>query len=183
MSDTKGSAATRQALLEAALRVVLRDGANTLTLDAVAHEAGLSKGGLLYHFPSKQALLLALEQSSFDDFDRLLHQYMQEEQKEKPGRWLRAYVKAASDPEQLDLTSAMMVSLLKEPDLLQELQQRFAAWQERAVQDGVDPALATLVRLAADGLWFADLLGLGKPEGELRQRVLALLEELTTKEQ
>jgi hypothetical protein len=37
---------------------------------------------------------------------------------------------------------------------------------------------ATVARLAADGLWLADLLGMGPPEGELRARVLARLLEL-----
>jgi hypothetical protein len=37
---------------------------------------------------------------------------------------------------------------------------------------------ATVARLAADGLWLADLLGLAPPEGELRSAVLARLIEL-----
>ena len=37
---------------------------------------------------------------------------------------------------------------------------------------------ATVARLAADGLWLADLLGMAPPEGELRERVLARLLEL-----
>ena len=41
---------TRKRLLDAAAAVVRRDGAGALTLDAVAAEAGVSKGGLLYHF-------------------------------------------------------------------------------------------------------------------------------------
>ena len=41
---------TRRRLLDAATAVVRRDGARALTLDAVAAEAGVSKGGLLYHF-------------------------------------------------------------------------------------------------------------------------------------
>ena len=44
----------RQAILEAAERVVTEAGAAHLTLDAVAGKAGVSKGGLLYHFPSKK---------------------------------------------------------------------------------------------------------------------------------
>ncbi|MDO8275460.1 MAG: TetR/AcrR family transcriptional regulator, partial [Serpentinimonas sp.] len=44
---------TRNALLEATNTVILRDGIAHLTLEAVAKEAGVSKGGLLYHFPSK----------------------------------------------------------------------------------------------------------------------------------
>jgi hypothetical protein len=38
---------------------------------------------------------------------------------------------------------------------------------------------ATVVRLAADGLWLADLLGLAPPKGRLRRDVLARLAELS----
>ena len=48
---------TRARLLDAASAVVRREGAQALTLDAVAAEAGVSKGGLLYHFRSKRELL------------------------------------------------------------------------------------------------------------------------------
>jgi AcrR family transcriptional regulator len=47
----------RERLLDAAERVVVEAGATHLTLDAVAKSAGVSKGGLLYHFPSKESLL------------------------------------------------------------------------------------------------------------------------------
>ena len=43
---------TRATLLAAARQVLRRQGA-TLSLDAVAREAGVSKGGLLHHYPTK----------------------------------------------------------------------------------------------------------------------------------
>jgi hypothetical protein len=47
-------------------------------------------------------------------------------------------------------------------------------------RDGIDPVDATLVRLAADGLWFADLLGLAPPQGRTRAELLKRLEALAT---
>ena len=41
-------------------------GAGRLTLEAVAERAGLSKGGLLYNFPTKDALLQAMIQRMID---------------------------------------------------------------------------------------------------------------------
>lgn len=52
----------RTFILEAGSRVVQRDGVTALTYESVAQEAGLTKGGLLYHFPSREALLLALHE-------------------------------------------------------------------------------------------------------------------------
>ena len=40
----------REKILHAAMQVAIRDGVMAMTLDAVAQEAGVSKGGLLYHF-------------------------------------------------------------------------------------------------------------------------------------
>ncbi len=48
---------TKSLLLEAALDIVQKAGVPSLTLDAVAEHAGLSKGGLLYNFPTKDALI------------------------------------------------------------------------------------------------------------------------------
>ena len=49
-----------QQLLESAAMIAGRDGIAALSLNAVAREAGVSKGGLIHHFPNKQALIFAL---------------------------------------------------------------------------------------------------------------------------
>ena len=59
--------------------------------------------------------------------------------------------------------------------VLAAVRDRYATWQDRVVTDGGDPVEATVARLAADGLWLADLLGLAPPEDHLRERVLARL--------
>jgi AcrR family transcriptional regulator len=63
---------TRARLLEAAIAVAERDGAAHLTLDAVAAQAGVSKGGLLYHFPDKDRLLETLLEAMLERFDTAL---------------------------------------------------------------------------------------------------------------
>ena len=45
----------------------------------------------------------------------------------------------------------------------------------RMLEGGIDPADAWTVRLAADGLWYADLLGLAAPRGDDRRALLARL--------
>jgi AcrR family transcriptional regulator len=54
-------------LLDAAEAVVVRQGIANLTLDAVAAEAGMSKGGLLHHFPTKNRLVEALVMRSAEN--------------------------------------------------------------------------------------------------------------------
>jgi len=48
---------TRREIVAGAQRVALRDGLDGFTLESVARAAGVTKQGLLYHFPSKDALV------------------------------------------------------------------------------------------------------------------------------
>lgn len=53
----------------AAERLVDRHGAARLVLSAVAEDAGVSKGGLLYHFGTKDELIAAMLDWRFARFD------------------------------------------------------------------------------------------------------------------
>lgn len=170
---------TRDKLLDAAARLLLRD-PSKLTLDAVAAEAGVSKGGLLYHFASKGQLLDAVVdrwESSFQD-------QVDAAADPAPGGWTRAYADSTAkdgemDPHAREVDSGILAVLALQPERLDAVRARYAGWQQRVESDGIDPVDATIVRLASDGLWFCELLGLGPPRGELREQVLERLRALT----
>ncbi|MBD0280758.1 MAG: TetR/AcrR family transcriptional regulator [Thermoleophilaceae bacterium] len=166
---------TRRRLLDAAAAVVRRDGPRGLTLDAVAAQAGLSKGGLLYHFTTKDALIDALVQDWLDRFEAEVAEGT------TGANWACAYARACAGPRSAAERAtdvALLVAIAAQPRGLEAVRKRYAAWQDRLVADARDQVDATVVRLAADGLWFADLLGLAPPTGQLRQAVTARLEEL-----
>jgi AcrR family transcriptional regulator len=169
---------TRARLLDAATAVVLSDGMRGLTLDAVAQRARVSKGGLLYHFPSRQALVEALMRRWIERFELEIAAH----DDGSPGAWIRGYLRAsqvpAGDDERKATDIGMMTALLQRSEDLDHMREQYDEWQRRLTADGVDPAAATLVRLAADGLWLADLFGLASPDGALREQVLARLEQL-----
>jgi AcrR family transcriptional regulator len=159
---------TRAKLITAAAAVIRRDGAQALTLDAVAAEAGVSKGGLLYHFKSKRELLDGLVERWLDDFQHDIDAV--------PGGFPKGYVKASDGAKAEE--AGLLAALVADPAVLAKVRERYATWQDRVATEGGDPVEATVARLAADGLWLADLLGMAPPEGELRERVLARLLEL-----
>ena len=64
----KGRPSKRDLILDAASHVVEQHGAGHLTIDAVADAAQVSKGGVLYHFPNKQALLTGMLDRMLSDF-------------------------------------------------------------------------------------------------------------------
>lgn len=172
---------TRQALLDAATRVVRDGGAAGLTLEAVARSAGVSKGGLLYHFPTKEALIAAMIDDLQTRFEAEVAAALARDTEPGPGRWLRAFVRATFGiaPQELDLTASLLAAAGTNPALLAPLREAFARWQALAEADGLAPAQATLVRLAADGLWFADLLRVAPPGDRLRTEVREALLQLT----
>ena len=50
----------RERILDTFESILNTDGERAATLDAVAAKAGVSKGGLLYHFPNREALITGL---------------------------------------------------------------------------------------------------------------------------
>jgi AcrR family transcriptional regulator len=173
---------TRQSLLQAARRVVAEQGVAALTLDAVAQAAGVSKGGLLYHFPSKDKLIEGMIEHLIGGFEaELSAELARDSNPGAPGSWARAYARAscAPDAQSLSMSTDLLAAIAIRPELLDPLRARYAEWQRQLEHDGIDPAIATIVRLAADGLWVADMFG-AAPIGEpLRGQVLAALLKLT----
>ncbi len=170
-----GRPSKREALLRAAAAIVRRDGADALTLDAVAEESGVSKGGLLYHFDSKEALVKGLVEAMVDGFDASLAS-----DDASAGAFSRAYLQATAhtDEESLALSSALLAAAAIAPDSVEPLRERYRQWNKRLRDDGIDEVVAMIVRLAADGLWLADLLGLEPPKPKLRRKIVERLAAL-----
>ena len=62
----KKSAISSKGIVQAAIRVLARQGyANTSLMD-IAHEAGMSKGAIHYHFPTKDTLMKVVVQTACD---------------------------------------------------------------------------------------------------------------------
>ncbi len=169
---------TRESLLQAANRVILRDGSGKLTLDAVAREANVSKGGLLYHFKNKEALIFGLLESHLAQFERALEAGADG----TPGSWTRAFVRAsvAESPEVSEMNAALLAAVGENPGLLEPFRESARGWQANAESDGIDPVTATLIRLATDGLYYTELFDLGQPSPELRAQVIARMLEMAS---
>src|SRR5436309_11133978 len=80
----------RDVLLDAAENLLCEQGTQALTLSTVAERAGVSKGGLLYHFPNKEALVKGLVDRLIEEFDALIASY----HGDGPGAYTRAFVEA-----------------------------------------------------------------------------------------
>lgn len=180
----------REQVLQAAEDVLRERGSQAFTLDAVAERAGVSKGGLMYHFPSKEALLEGLVARTVAAVDEMLAEAAESTE---PGAFTRAYLDATmpADPSEpagpdepaVHLGAPMApltVAVAIDPGLLRPVREAYLRWQARLEADGLDPAAATAVRLAADGWWMAAVLDLPALSADVHRRTRALLDELAT---
>jgi AcrR family transcriptional regulator len=182
MADTKRSksrSATREALLRAASQVVIDKGVEALTLDAVAQQAGVSKGGLLYHFPNKDALMTSMVEQLIQDFETVLQsEFDQDDAPGTPGQWVRAYIRATLrfSKQSLALVARLSSIAANSPDLFESAKVYEQQSRQRIETSGIDPIKATIILLAADGLWLSEVFQVGTlEEPQLTQVVETLL--------
>ena len=158
----------RDRVLDALQELVLA-GSAAPALDAVAAAAGVSKGGLLHHFPDRRSLAHGL-----------LHRVLAETgavmtaaaaRGDAAATWLR--LSAAQGPE----ARAMLVLLRVSAggvDLPPEVGTAMARWQDAITAEVGDPVRGEVVRLVGDGLLAEALTG-SAPSSE---RVEALVAHL-----
>lgn len=157
MKNNKRSACgrpnSRDSILDAALRVTAQAGAGNLTLDKVAIECGLSKGGLLYNYPSKEALLQAMLERLLNSHRQLMAQEY-ETLKGQPEATLRAFLRAWKHDEQIsiDASLAIIAAAAQNPGLLRPLKEHFRDIYSRICQESGNREQALMIWAAADGL-------------------------------
>lgn len=168
-------------LLDAAERIVRRDGASKLTLDSVAANAGVSKGGLLYHFPNKEALIAAMVTRMLKKFEDAHKEAMMEDPVES-GRWTRAWVRSSvgtdGSSQHENTAAGLLAAVAMNPCLADPMRQYYVEWRAMIANDGIRSEDAMIVSLAADGLWMADLLGFAAPQGAERRKIIERMLEI-----
>lgn len=187
MSDAhhrkKQPAVIRQQLLTVAARLAAQRGMSAVTLDAVAAASGVSKGGLLHHFPNKTGLLEALLDNLLDRLDAAIDEAMRSDPLPH-GRFTRGYLNAVvslrDKPEDREDWTFITLALLTEP----HLRERWRNWVEKRAEHyvGTDSSVDTqIVRFAADGIWLADVFGSHDGDAQARRALLDRLVSLTQK--
>lgn len=168
-------------LLDAAEAVVVRQGIGNLTLDAVAAEAGFSKGGLLHHFPSKDRLIEAMVKRSADNW-RSCFMSAYEQTSEGRGRMCRAlmgHCLSEGWTEQLRQSSAAVFAALAEnPSLIEPMREAYSDLHQLIAKDHLPSGVGELIVSAIDGLWLYWVLGLAPVDKELLSRVRLAVEDL-----
>jgi AcrR family transcriptional regulator len=158
-----GDARTR--ILDAAERLVQARGVPALTLEAVAREAGISKGGLLYHFASKEAMLAGLLNRLADHVEA---EFLALFEAQPPSHaratrailsWLFDHPEEAFEEHQR-AAAVFLAAFHHDPGLLDPIRVVFARIRDGLRQDALPPGHALAVMAASDGLFFAQVFGM-----------------------
>jgi AcrR family transcriptional regulator len=174
---------TKLKLFKAAEKILREQGILALTLSEVAAVAGVSKGGLLYHFPSKSALIGALSEFVMSEFEQRIEQLAAGDA--ASGAWTRGYIRATFSMFNEEGTAdpipsgALIGMLILEPALLAAYAAHVERWTARCRADGLSERTTQLIRFAVDGLWFNESMGLRPLRSGERKEFVEMLVGMT----
>lgn len=166
-----GRPSSRSRILDAYQEILIDSGSAAVTLDAVAAQAGVSKGGLLYHFGSKEALLDGL-------LDRLVQLTVDdvEHARNAPEGVVRYYLQSSVADANMDKPAhraavAALRLLGSEPKVTETMFEVGRLWADLLAEHVDDRLAAELIGLIGDGLYLRATMG------QLQQPALARLPE------
>ncbi|MEM8817813.1 MAG: TetR/AcrR family transcriptional regulator [Pseudomonadota bacterium] len=162
--------------MDASRHIVSERGAGALTYDEIAHVSGVTRGGITYHFPTKESLLRALVEQDLEQWqsieEELCPTQCSAETAELLG-FLRAHTH--EDPERRRFVTGMLSAVMHDPPILDPVRAhenerlKDVEWTDRNLD-------RELLRMAAMGLFWSDAFGCPQMDKELRRMLVARLE-------
>lgn len=169
---------TRDTILDAFEDLVREQGERSATLESVARTAGVSKGGLLYHFGSKQDLVTG----EIARLNALAEVYFAEIASAPEGAVAHFIRTSEADGAGFDrafTTLAMLAQSSHDPALTEVLQTIQTRWLQIITDATGDPVVARLVMLMSDGLYYASLFPAAEDFGHPKtDDILAAIDRL-----
>ncbi|MDN3453008.1 MULTISPECIES: TetR/AcrR family transcriptional regulator [unclassified Psychrobacter] len=177
----KQPAFVRRSLLDQAGRITLEQGLSKVTFQAVADAAGVTKGGVMHHFATKNALMLEVFHDAMAKFEAEVSTAMANDPV-KYGSFTRAYIDATislgeKGQEEFDNQATLYVLMLGDS----ELRELWAKWSnEQLKKHAATDHTETLcmARLVADGIWLSDFSGIDIVDKQsLRDRLIKMTQQ------
>jgi len=164
---------TRRAeILEAAARIVASAGAGHLTIDAVAEASGISKGGVLYHFPTKKTLLECMVADLLADLEGRAAQWRETlNGTANPGLVARVLTLRDQNPAQRVMARSLLAAAAEDPGLLAPARDMLVAAFQDAGRSTRPQEFGWILLLATEGLRLLETLDLLPLSQRERQRV------------
>ena len=150
----------RARILAAAAELAKEKGAAHIPLEAIAQRAGLSKGGLLYHFPRKDALLQALVAQHMAEIEAELADVEAANGHRRSNAVARAFVGVHRKLvcRRKSKFDGLLVALAESPNLLDPIRDHEKRVVERIRNTAADRELSLIALLVIEGIRALELL-------------------------
>jgi len=161
------------AIIDAAGAVVVEAGASHMTLDAVAAKAGVSKGGLLHHFPTKVALLEAMIKRQIETHEEARKKTYQE-LPDGPTRQVKSFLLSVlyRDRGSDRLGASLLAAVAHNPRLNEPVREIVKEVYGGFASPGIKFERAAIIALAADALWMQEMLSISPFNEEQRNKII-----------
>jgi AcrR family transcriptional regulator len=179
MDNVSRSERSRNVALDAALVIIARDGPGRLTLDAIARESGLSKGGVMHQFRTKEGVLKALLERQIAHFGAFSTRYRAKAGAESANPELATDIATVREAvnTQNSTAFALLAAMVESPDLMAVTRESDLKHIAAIKAEAADPDLAMLRWAAARGLLLGALFGTSPIGRAERDRLFARLLE------
>ena len=150
----------RDRILDAVESVILDSGGRTLTLDAVAERAGISKGGLVYSFATKDELVRAALEREVSRFQDAVSQRLGDKATD-PFEMVLAHIEEALDEDNAATSKAafLVTALVHAPDMMEPARRYYRAMLDPLLAGSGEAHEIRNALLAVEGIFL--LRGLG----------------------
>lgn len=174
------NSSTKERILDAANKVIGEKGLNCFTLDEVAKEAGVSKGGLLHHYPSKDKLIKGLVENYIDSFQSKVSEREKTLSDTSPCNWLMPFIYEQFNQCKLDINImyGILAAVASNQNLLHPVLEKRKEWFDK-INECKDPTMALVISFACDGIAFSNLLGLEVFPEETKVKLMEKLIDLS----
>jgi len=176
-AKVRGRPNSRERILKAASELVREVGANNISLDAVAERAGISKGGLLYNFPTKVELLRALVANHVERLEAQVAE-AQRNHAGSPNALIHAVIESsclAGAAGKAAKPSGILAAIAQDPLLLDPVREHMRRLMQEIRRTSRNPDRALIAILALEGLRTHDLFEFGALNQDERDGLLAAL--------
>src|SRR4029077_2417521 len=153
---------SRESILQAAEEIVARRGPAHLTLETAANEAKVSKGGLFYHFRSKEALLEAMIRRSMELLETEHMKYAESLTGERNGKIKANIIGTLRHLEgQRPVLTAVIAAIANDPKLVEPMRETIQKeFQDLSKDHALRHEDIAILFLASQGLLLMELLNL-----------------------
>ncbi len=165
----------KEELLTNAAKIINEEGIQKFTMDYLAKKSGITKGGVLYHFESKEKLLLEMNKMVIEIYEENIAYY----QSQLSGSYLftRAYALSTlyflNNTENI-LLPAVFISSHEDKQSQKLWQSVIDKWDRAFDQDQGDLDKILELRMICDGIWFSIMYNY---ENNLKSRMEQIVQQ------